>query len=349
MSDLLVELVKHYSPSEQEESAVSFLVEWMKQNSFNSASIDAVGNAHGIRGAEDSPKTLMLLGHIDTVAGEIEVRIEDGRLYGRGSVDAKGSLAAFADSTARAKIPHGWRVIVVGAVEEESASSRGARYIGENYTPDLCIIGEPSGSERITLGYKGRLLVDYLYERGMSHTAGPEPSVGAVGVTFWNEILDWVDQQNAGIEKYFDQVMPNLRSINTESDGFYDRVRMTIGFRLPPQVPPEQVIAAVSSLAAPESEMRTYGAEVAYMSDKDSVLVRGMKATIRAQGKRPGLVYKTGTSDMNIVGLVWDCPIVAYGPGDSRLDHTPHEHLHLSEYEAAVKTLQMFIENLEPA
>ncbi|HLA42347.1 MAG TPA: M20/M25/M40 family metallo-hydrolase, partial [Aggregatilineales bacterium] len=243
----------------------------------------------------------------------------------------------------------GWRVIVVGAVEEESASSRGARYIGENYTPDLCIIGEPSGSERITLGYKGRLLVDYLYERGMSHTAGPEPSVGAVGVTFWNEILDWVDQQNAGIEKYFDQVMPNLRSINTESDGFYDRVRMTIGFRLPPQVPPEQVIAAVSSLAAPESEMRTYGAEVAYMSDKDSVLVRGMKATIRAQGKRPGLVYKTGTSDMNIVGLVWDCPIVAYGPGDSRLDHTPHEHLHLSEYEAAVKTLQMFIENLEPA
>ncbi len=346
MSELIQELVSIYSPSYQEAEAVSHLVEWMKKHDYTEAAIDAVGNARGLRGDPNAPKLLMMLGHIDTVQGEIPVRIEKGRLYGRGSVDAKGSLCAFADATAQAKIPNGWRVMVVGAVEEEVTSSKGARHIMKRFTPDMCLIGEPSGSDRITLGYKGRLLVDYTYERTVAHTARPEPSAGAIGVMFWQGILAWVDQQNAGIEAYFDQVMPNLRSINTESDGFMEKVTMTIGFRLPPQVPPAKVIAAVSSLAAPNSELRSYGAEIAYQSDKKNAAVRGMLAAIRAGGKRPGFVLKTGTSDMNIVGADWTCPMIAYGPGDSRLDHTPHEHLPLSEYETAVKTLVHFIENL---
>jgi LysW-gamma-L-lysine carboxypeptidase len=42
---------------------------------------------------------------------------------------------------------------------------------------------------------------------------------------------------------------------------------------------------------------------------------------------------------MNIVGPAWGCPIVAYGPGDSALDHTPDEHLDLAEYERAIDVL----------
>ena len=97
----------------------------------------------------------MLLGHIDTVPGEIPVRVEDGWLVGRGSVDAKGPLCAFAEAAARATIPAGWRVVVVGAVEEEAATSKGARYVRDRFTPDACIIGEPSGVDRITLGTRG--------------------------------------------------------------------------------------------------------------------------------------------------------------------------------------------------
>jgi LysW-gamma-L-lysine carboxypeptidase len=50
-------------------------------------------------------------------------------------------------------------------------------------------------------------------------------------------------------------------------------------------------------------------------------------------------VVKTGTSDMNIVAPVWNCPILAYGPGDSSLDHTPDEHILLSEYGLGVQVL----------
>ncbi|MEO7134772.1 MAG: acetyl-lysine deacetylase, partial [Vicinamibacterales bacterium] len=61
--------------------------------------------------------------------------------------------------------------------------------------------------------------------------------------------------------------------------------------------------------------------------------------TVEASQKL-GFVLKTGTSDMNVVGPVWQCPIVAYGPGDSSLDHTPNEHLSLNEYWSAVQVIE---------
>jgi LysW-gamma-L-lysine carboxypeptidase len=57
-------------------------------------------------------------------------------------------------------------------------------------------------------------------------------------------------------------------------------------------------------------------------------------------------VLKTGTSDMNVAGPVWGCPILAYGPGDSSLDHTPNEHLHLNEYWRAILVLEQALRNL---
>ena len=70
---------------------------------------------------------LVLLGHIDTVAGHPPVMHRDGELYGRGAVDAKGPLAAFATAAAMSGHGPGWRIVVVGAVEEEAATSKGAR------------------------------------------------------------------------------------------------------------------------------------------------------------------------------------------------------------------------------
>ncbi len=345
MSDLLIDLVRCYSPSENEAPAVQYLIGWMQANGFH-AWIDEAGNACGRRGPADAPQTLMLLGHIDTVPDEIPVRIEDGTLYGRGSVDAKGPLCAFAEAAAQAVIPDGWRVIVIGAVEEEIATSRGAYYARDQFNPDQCIIGEPSGADRITLGYKGRLLVDYTLRRPVVHSSRPEPTVGALGAAFWQAVIAWSDQQNAGQSRLFDQVIPGLRAINTSTDHFYDTVKLTVGFRLPPRLSPPQVFEAVSALAEPDSHLRAYSTEIAYLGDKNNALVRSMLAAIRAQGQQPGFVLKGGTSDMNVVGVKWTCPIIAYGPGDSSLDHTPDEHITLAEYALSVAVLRHLIEHL---
>jgi LysW-gamma-L-lysine carboxypeptidase len=343
--DLLVELVRHYSPSTHESPAVQFLTEWMGNNDFR-AHIDEAGNACGERGEPDAPHTLMLLGHIDTVPGQIQVRIQDGKLYGRGSVDAKGSLAAFAQATSKAQIPADWRVVVIGAVEEEVATSKGAYFARDRFSPDFCIIGEPSGADRITLGYKGRLLIDYTLSHPIAHTARPEPTVGALGANFWHKVEQWAEEKNAGIDRYFDQVMASLRTINTGSDHFCDTLHMTMGFRLPPGLTPQEVFDAVSQFAPTGGELRPYSMEQAYQGNRTNALVRGMSAAIRATGGQPGFVLKTGTSDMNVVGVKWACPIIAYGPGDSNLDHTPNEHLPLDEYDLAVSRLRHFITNL---
>jgi len=344
MSDLLHSLVSIYSPSEQERPAVEHLTNWMRDNSFDDAHIDDAGNAVGIKGQGD--KLLVLLGHIDTFPGDIPVRVEDAILYGRGSVDAKGSLCTFAEAAAQASIPAGWQVMVVGAVEEEAATSKGAVHVRSHVTPDMCIIGEPSGAARITLGYKGRVIAEYKLTRPESHSARPEPTTGALGAALWQDILNWSDEVNEGHDRYFDQVMPGLRSINTSTDGFHETVEMVVGFRLPPHVPPAEVEKTIRGFAEPDADLQFRGAEHAYLSDKNTPLVRGMLAAIRAHGERPAFVVKTGTSDMNVVGTKWECPIIAYGPGDSNLDHTPNEHIPLAEYQQAVVTLKTFLESL---
>lgn len=76
------------------------------------------------------------------------------------------------------------------------------------------------------------------------------------------------------------------------------------------------------------------------MADKNTPLARALLAGIRREGGKPGYLLKTGTSDMNVVGPAWGCPIAAYGPGDSSLDHTPEEHIELEEYLRAIRVLE---------
>jgi acetylornithine deacetylase/succinyl-diaminopimelate desuccinylase-like protein len=82
------------------------------------------------------------------------------------------------------------------------------------------------------------------------------------------------------------------------------------------------------------------GEEVAFRSDKNNPLVRAFLASIRQSGGQPRFVLKTGTADMNVVGPGWRVPIVAYGPGDSALDHTPEERINLTEYLRSIEVIK---------
>ena len=228
---LLQRLVEIYSPSHAEAEVSSFLVATMRELGFQ-AHQDGVNNAIGIVG--NGPKTIILLGHIDTVPGRLAVEIREGKLYGRGSVDAKGSMACFVAAAARLKEDIGAankRIVVIGAVEEEAATSKGARFIAERFNgtrdrlPAACIIGEPSHWRRITLGYKGRLLLDLTADQPMAHTAGPGASVASVVVDLWNWVSAHAARFNDGKDKAFDQLSPSLRRfITSTNEQMHDRV-----------------------------------------------------------------------------------------------------------------------------
>ena len=146
---LVEKLVRAASPSGREREAARLLVSELVDRGFE-AQLDPVGNAVGVIGR--GSRQIYLVGHLDTVSGQIPVRLENEALYGRGSVDAKGALAAFVEAAAAFENSSALKITVIGCVGEE-ANSPGARYLLANYKiPDYVIIGEPSGWEAITLG-----------------------------------------------------------------------------------------------------------------------------------------------------------------------------------------------------
>ena len=339
---LLRDLVSIASPSRHEAEASAFLVDWMCAHDYDSAYVDEVGNAVGFIGS--GPREIILLGHIDTFPGFPPVRRDGRLLYGRGAVDAKGPLCTFAAAARQADLPDDMRVVVIGAVEEEAATSRGARHALTCFQPDFCVIGEPSHWDRITLGYKGRLLIDWRWEGGLAHSAGDAPSPAERALEYWNAVKAQSDEHSQGIDSIFARLDASLRDINTWQEGVNGIAEMTVGFRLPPGIAPDTVEQRLPS--ANGATVSARGAEEAYTGDRNSELSRHFRRAIRAAGGVPRFLYKTGTSDMNVVGPRWNCPILAYGPGDSALDHTPDEHIDLDEYLQAINVLATVLESL---
>jgi LysW-gamma-L-lysine carboxypeptidase len=349
--DLLRALVSIPSISGQEHGAVAYFVSWMQAHGFE-ARVDRAGNAVGVLdggpGPDGAPpRELMLLGHIDTVPGDIPIHIDGGKLYGRGSVDAKGPLTAFA-LAALAAGPHpGWKLTVIGAVEEEAPSSKGARYVAERYHPEYCIIGEPNHWRRIALGYKGRLLTTARREKTLSHTASPEAGVIDELILFWNDVRAHVEAVNARRSRPWEILQGGVEAIDSGGDGINVWAEMNAGFRLPLDISPEAMRQTLLAVAATHDVQLAFGGgEPAYRSGKNSALVRAFLRAIRAQNGRPGFVVKTGTSDMNVVGPVWNVPIIAYGAGDSALDHTPNEHIVIAEWARSVAVLTHALDGL---
>lgn len=365
---LLSQLVSIPSPSEQEAATATCLAGWMNEHGLT-AFVDEAGNAVGIKG--DGPKEILLLGHIDTFPGEVPVRREGNLLYGRGAVDAKGPLCTFAVAAAATSVPAGWRIAVVGAVEEECATSKGARYvlaqrrgeegktrghakIASSSHPAFCIIGEPSHWDRITLGYKGRLLMDVVLRAPFSHSAGEGQLPAEQAVDLWRQVEQFCaafDEERQATSP-FHQLDPSLRHISSRDEGAFGVVELSLAFRLPVGLGlaelEQQLRQVAQNLpAGTTTQLKFHGGEPAYKGDKSNPLVRAFLQAIRRNGGEPRFVVKTGTADMNVVGPHWpDTPIIAYGPGDSSLDHTPHEHISLDEYLRAIEVLRHVLDRL---
>jgi LysW-gamma-L-lysine carboxypeptidase len=336
-------LVEQYSPSGQEKPAVDWLVARMAALGFTQSFRDEAGNAVGVMGS--GPKQVLLLGHIDTVPGEIPVRLEGDTLYGRGAVDAKGPLACFTDAVAAIGSVDGWQFIVIGAVEEER-DSEGARYVASAYQPQFAIIGEPNRWDRVSLGYKGSAWLTVTIHRALAHTAGRQESACEAAVAVWQNIQGWAENFNVGRQKAFDQLLLTLRGMESGGDGFDEWARLRIGARLPVDLPPSDWYAQAETLAANAQVERIGFPLPAFQCEKNSPLVRALLTGIRAAGGAPSFVYKTGTADLNVVGPIWKCPALVYGPGDSALDHTPNEHISLEEYGKAVSVLTLGLKAL---
>ena len=337
--DLLERLVSIPSPTGEERACAEALVEFFEDRG-REASLDAVGN---VRAPADDG--VLLTSHVDTVPGDIPVRVERGAgedgseegpvLWGRGSVDAKGPLAAMAVAAVRTGASF------VGVVGEE-VDSRGARHLIEDReAPDALVNGEPSGTDGITLGYRGILSGTYLATSESGHTSRPENNAIQDAMDWWWRVTEAFEPEDEW-DPVFERVTakPTRFEGGLGEDGLSVEATMDVGLRVPPSMTVEEVREVADGELDPEvgTVNWTDGIEPTMQSPRTPV-ARAFRAAVRGQGLDPRLVRKTGTADMNIFARAWDCPMVTYGPGDSDLDHAPDERLPLRELDRAVAVL----------
>ena len=328
--ELLEEMVSIPSFSTQERELGQWLVARLRGMGF-AASRDEAGNVVAFWGS--GPREVMLLGHMDTVAGFIPVRREGKRLFGRGAVDAKGPLAAAITAVARQPAGAGCRF-----------SSRGARHLVSRRPPDQLVILEPSGWNAVTLGYKGSLKLRYRLSQPLGHGAGPNESAADRAIAFVRRLQDYAATQGKGLGS-FERLDARILRFHADHDGFRDTAAMTLGFRLPPNFDVPSLQQELEQWAD-GAELRFEYADAAVRAEKNTPVIRAFLKGIRDAGGTPRFKMKTGTSDMNILAPVWGCPTLAYGPGDSKLDHTPDEAMDLDDFARGVDVLTSALNHL---
>jgi [amino group carrier protein]-lysine/ornithine hydrolase len=335
-------MLETYSPSGSEIELSELLLDEMTTNGFEARN-DQAGNVIGEAGRE-GPR-ILLCGHMDTVAGPLPVYEKDGYIHGRGAVDAKTSLAAMMIGCARAcrnnNIP--FRATVAGVVEEETSSKGIASVASDRERYDLAVFGEPSGTSNIIIGYKGSIRIEITCQTRGGHSSSPWLSRNSLeeAFKFWETLRDAILENNASSK--FDAITGSLLNSTSSPGGnsIPNKATLEVDIRIPPRIGPRELIRKLELFKANYAETNSevllslqFGNETtAYLGPDDSLGVRAFRYAIRKNtGKNVSLVRKTGTSDMNTLAQVCHTPMIAYGPGDSSLDHTEFEKVSIAEY-----------------
>jgi [amino group carrier protein]-lysine/ornithine hydrolase len=205
------------------------------------------------------------------------------------------------------------------------------------------VILEPSGWDAVTLGYKGSLRLRYRLSIPVGHGAGPHESAADQAIAFVRRVQDFAASR--GATKSFERLDVRVLRFHADHDGFRDTASLSIGFRLPPDFDVEGLKQQLEGWSE-GAELRFEYADAAVRMEKNTPVVRAFLGGIRDAGGTPRFKMKTGTSDMNILVPVWNCPALAYGPGDSKLDHTPDEAIDLEEFEHGVDVLTRALRQL---
>ncbi len=328
--DLLSRAVQVSSVSRDERELALLLAEWCEEHGIKSE-IDAAGNLVATRGAGD--RRLLMLGHLDTVPYRWPVRWDGEVLSGRGSVDAKASLVAFLQTLASCEPPEGVELRVVGAVEEEITGA-GAFHVRDTYPADAVIVGEPSGATALTLGYHGLIKVRLHTREHVGHTAGE-------GVrTAGDRLVEALTAVRAAVAGAAPDALTATLGVRALNQGDVQDGEAVVDVRLPPGHAVEDIVQALRAAVAEPVRIEVLRGTPGVATPRTSPLVKSFQRAFAASEMRPRYLMKKGSSDMNTLATTWQgVPMVAYGPGDASLDHTPAEHLHATEYRRARRLL----------
>ncbi|WP_458071640.1 succinyl-diaminopimelate desuccinylase [Rhodanobacter sp. BL-MT-08] len=202
--DLTCELIRRRSVTPDDAGCQALIAERLARVGFTIENlrygdVDNLWATH--RASDDAGPTLMFLGHTDVVPSgpesawqspPFEPTITNGRLYGRGAADMKGSVAAMVVALERFIIAypdHFGRVGLLITSDEEGVAIDGVRQVIEHLRAtderiEFCVVGEPSAKEKlgdlIRVGRRGSLSATLTVRGIQGHVAYPEKALNPI-------------------------------------------------------------------------------------------------------------------------------------------------------------------------
>ena len=173
-----------------EERVAHVVAAWCEADGLDVA-VDEVApgrpNVVAVARGSGGGRSLLLNAHTDTVGvagmdAPFSARIEDGRLYGRGAYDMKGSLAAAMVATARARRLGLRGDVILAAVVDEEVASIGTERLVESTRADGAIVAEPTDL-RVCVAHKGFVGFEIEVQGRAAHGSRPDLGIDAIART----------------------------------------------------------------------------------------------------------------------------------------------------------------------
>jgi acetylornithine deacetylase/succinyl-diaminopimelate desuccinylase family protein len=186
----LIKIESHQEAEDQEVKVAQYIQTYFQENGIEvewQEVVDGRANVIArIKGNGTGP-TLVLNGHLDTVPAYEMVeafitKVRDGKIYGRGSVDMKGALAAMIAvlvSFKRSGLSLNGDLMFVGTIGEESYSPGAYHLVTHGFTADYAIVGEPTNM-RVGIAHKGVIWGEAEFDGLSVHGSVPDKGINAI-------------------------------------------------------------------------------------------------------------------------------------------------------------------------
>ena len=375
-ANLLMDLIRIPSFSTKEKEVVTFIREKMLEYGFDEAYIDGLGNVLGRIG--NGPRVIAFDAHIDTVyPGDMNLwnfdpfqpKLEENKIWGRGSVDQKGGMACMLTAAKMIKemdLNKEFTIWFTGTVMEEDCDGLCWQYIvkEDNIKPELVVITEPTNLN-IYRGHRGRM--EILVKIGGLSCHGSAPERGDNAIYKISRISLEIEKLHERL--HFDEFLG--KGSVTVTQVFFtspsqcavpDGASIQLDRRLTAGETKESAVAEVKEACKlagyPDAEVivlkyeeaaftgLVYPTEKYYptwtMPTDSPYLAAAVTGYREALEKEPFVDKWTFSTNGVAIAGMYGIPCLGMGPGNEVLAHAPNENcpiVHLSTISAAYAAL----------
>ena len=359
----LIRVPGHVNYDGQEKEISNYTADILKKEKINTemqevepGRLNVIGKING----KNNGKSLVLNGHLDTVPPNdsmksYEPKINGGKIYGLGTSDMKGAVAAMLYSLIiikRASIELDGDLYFTGVIGEESGGTGTRFLINSGFRTDYFIVGEPT-ELKIVNSHKGCFLIDVIIEGKAAHASIPEKganAIAAMGNFIYKINKEYIPelnkriQQGVGCATLSYGIIQGGKKVNVVADKCILQIdRRWIASEKKEQLAKE-IEKFLIDVCSENEDLKFYTVEKLppdgyfgpFFLPENNEFVSMCKDAISMTGRKPLMSSMTGWTDGATI-LHAGIPGLILGPGSIEQAHTADEWVSLKEVTAAVK------------